>query len=102
MPGLPEKIDPTQLARLGSLPIKARVIVEGALSGMHRASVHGASVEFAEHNEYSPGDELRHVDWKAFAKQDRIYVKQFEQESQLTIYLVLDASGSMGFAGGGI
>ncbi len=102
MPGLPEKIDPTQLARLGSLPIKARVIVEGALSGMHRASVHGASVEFAEHKEYSPGDELRHVDWKAYAKQDRIYVKQFEQESQLTIYLVLDASGSMGFAGGGI
>ncbi len=101
MPSLPEKIDPAQLARLGSLPIKARVIVEGALSGMHRASVHGASVEFAEHKEYSPGDELRHVDWKAAAKHDRIYVKQFEQESQLTIYLVLDASASMSFIGGG-
>ncbi len=99
MPSLPEKIDPAQLARLGSLPIKARVIVEGALSGMHRARVHGASVEFAEHKEYSPGDELRHVDWKAYAKQDRIYVKQFEQESQLTTYLVLDASASMRFAG---
>ncbi len=99
MPSLPEKIDPAQLARLGSLPVKARVIVEGALSGLHRASMHGASVEFAEHKEYSPGDELRHVDWKAYAKLGRIYVKQFEQESQLTVYLVLDASASMSFAG---
>jgi uncharacterized protein (DUF58 family) len=95
-------IDPAQLARLGSLTIKARVIVEGALSGLHRASMHGSSVEFAEHKEYSPGDELRHVDWKAFGKLDRYYVKQFEQESQLTVYLVLDASASMAFAGGGL
>jgi uncharacterized protein (DUF58 family) len=102
MPRLPEKIDPAQLARLGSLPIKARVIVQGALSGLHRASLHGSSVEFAQHKEYSPGDELRHVDWKAYAKVDRYYVKQYEQESQLTIYLVLDASASMAFAGGGI
>jgi len=93
-------LDPAQLARLGSLPIKARVIVEGALSGLHRAAVHGSSVEFAEHKEYSPGDELRHVDWKAYAKLDRYYVKQFEQESQLTVYLVLDASASMAFVGG--
>ena len=78
------------------------MIVEGALSGMHRASVHGSSVEFAEHKEYSPGDELRHVDWKAYAKLDRYYVKQFEQESQLTVYLVLDASASMSFAGDGL
>jgi uncharacterized protein (DUF58 family) len=99
---LPERMDPAQLARLGSLPIKARVIVEGALSGLHRASVHGSSVEFAEHKEYSPGDELRHVDWKAYGKLDRYYVKQFEQESQLTVYLVLDASASMAFAGGGL
>ena len=96
------KIDPALLARLGSLPIKARVIVEGALSGLHRASVHGSSVEFAEHKEYSPGDELRHVDWKAYGKLDRYYVKQFEQESQLTVYLVLDASASMAFSGGGL
>jgi uncharacterized protein (DUF58 family) len=96
------KIDPTLLARLGSLPVKARVIVEGALSGLHRASVHGSSVEFAEHKEYSPGDEVRDVDWKAYAKLDRYYVKQFEQESQLTVYLVLDASASMKFAGGGM
>jgi uncharacterized protein (DUF58 family) len=99
---LQDRFDPAQLARLGSLPIQARVIVEGALSGLHRAAVHGSSVEFAEHKEYSPGDELRHVDWKAYAKLDRYYVKQFEQESQLTVYLVLDASASMAFAGGGI
>src|SRR5258706_10616929 len=93
-------IHPAQLARYGALPIKAGVIVEGALSGLHRARVHGSSVEFAEHKEYSPGDELRHVDWKAYAKLDRYYVKQFEQESQLTVYLVLDASASMAFSGG--
>jgi uncharacterized protein (DUF58 family) len=99
---LQDRFDPAQLARLGSLPIQARVIVEGALSGLHRAAVHGSSVEFAEHKEYSPGDELRHVDWKAYAKLDRYYVKQYEQESQLTVYLVLDASASMAFSGGGI
>jgi uncharacterized protein (DUF58 family) len=99
---LGDRIDPAQLGRLGSLPIKARVIVEGALSGMHRASVHGSSVEFSEHKEYSPGDELRHIDWRAYAKGDRYYVKQYEQESQLTVYLVLDASASMMFAGGGL
>jgi uncharacterized protein (DUF58 family) len=95
-------LDPAAIAKLGSLTIKARVIVEGALSGLHRASVHGSSVEFAEHKEYSPGDDMRHVDWKAYAKLDRYYVKQFEQESQLTVWLVLDASASMAFSGAGI
>lgn len=95
-------LDPVALARLGSLPLRAKVIVEGAISGLHRAAMRGSSVEFAEHKEYRPGDELRHVDWKAFAKLDRYYVKQFEQESQLTVYLVLDASASMDFAGGGV
>ena len=96
------KLDPVALARLGALPIKARVIVEGALTGLHRARLHGSSVEFAEHKEYSQGDEIRHIDWKAYGKLDRYYVKQFEQESQLTVYLVLDASGSMRFDGGGL
>jgi len=96
------KLDPVALAALGALPIKARVIVEGALTGLHRARLHGSSVEFAEHKEYSPGDEIRHIDWKAYGKLDRYYVKQFEQESQLTVYLVLDASGSMRFDGGGL
>jgi len=102
-PGDPRpRLDPTMLARLGTLPVKARLIVDSALSGMHRARLHGSSVEFAEHKEYSPGDEIRHIDWRAYAKLDRWYVKQFEQESQLTVYLVLDASASMEFAGGGL
>src|SRR5689334_9335504 len=92
-------LDPASLARLGSLPIQARVIVEGALSGRVGALWHGSSLEFAEHKEYSPGDEIRHIDWKAYGKLDRYYVKQFEQESQLSVHLVLDASGSMEFAG---
>jgi len=95
-------LDPVALSRLGTMTLKARTVVEGALSGLHRSPHHGSSVEFAEHKEYSPGDELRHVDWKAYAKLDRYYVKQFEQESQLTVYLVLDASASMAFSGGGI
>jgi len=95
------KLDPVALAALGALPIKARVIVEGALTGLHRARLHGSSVEFAEHKEYSPGDEIRHIDWKAYGKLDRYYVKQFEQETQLTVYLVLDGSASMAFDGGG-
>ena len=95
-------LDPLALAKLQNLELRARSVVEGALAGLHRSPHHGASVEFAEHKEYSPGDELRHVDWKAYAKLDRYYVKQYEQESQLTVYLVLDASASMAFSGGGI
>ncbi len=95
------RLDPELLARLGSLPVRARVIVESALSGQHRARLHGSSVEFAEHKEYSPGDEIRHSDWKALGKLDRYSVKQYEQESQLTAYLVLDGSGSMRFGGVG-
>lgn len=95
------RLDPALLARLGSIAIKARVIVDSTLAGAHRARRHGSSIEFAEHKEYSPGDEIRHVDWKALAKLDRYYVKRFEQEAQLTAYLVLDATGSMRFAGAG-
>lgn len=97
-------IDPAEIADLiaggESLHVKARLIVEGALTGLHRARLHGSSIEFAEHKEYSPGDEVRHLDWKAYAKLDRYFVKQFEQESQLTTYLVLDASGSMDYRSG--
>ncbi len=90
-------VDPVTIAKLETLPLRARVIVEGALSGLHRARHHGSSVEFAQHKEYSPGDEVRHIDWKAYAKVDRYYVKQFEQESQLVTQLVLDSSGSMAY-----
>lgn len=95
-------LDPVAIARLGPMPLKARTVVEGALSGLHRARLHGSSVEFAEHKEYSPGDEIRHIDWKAYGKVDRYYVKQFEQESELTAFLVLDATGSMAYRGDGL
>jgi len=88
-------LDPVTVTRLETLPVRARVIVEGALSGLHRARLHGSSVEFAEHKEYSPGDEIRHIDWKVYGRADRFYVKQFEQESELSCFLALDASGSM-------
>ena len=93
-------LDPALAARINGLALRARLIVEGALTGHHRSRLHGASVEFSQHKEYSPGDEIRHIDWKTYAKADRYYVKQFEQESQLTAYMLLDASGSMAFNGG--
>ncbi len=99
------RLDPAEIAAVVSgteaLHVRARVIVESALTGIHRARLHGSSIEFAEHKVYSPGDEVRHIDWKAYAKLDRFYVKQYEQESQLTAHLLLDASGSMGYRGDG-
>jgi uncharacterized protein (DUF58 family) len=95
-------LDPVALARVGTLPLRARTIVEGALSGLHRSPLHGASVEFAEHKEYAPGDELKHLDWKAYGKVDRFYVKRFEQETELEAHLLLDCSASMHFQGDGL
>jgi len=93
-------IDLQELHLGPSLLLRARIIVEGALSGMHRARLKGSSVEFEQHKEYSPGDELRHLDWKVYAKADRYYIKQFEQESELAAHLVLDASASMAYRSG--
>src|SRR5262245_35488569 len=90
-------LDPVALSKIGNLSLKARTVVEGALSGLHKSPHHGSSVEFAEHKEYSPGDEIRHIDWKAYGKFDRYYVKRFEQETELTAYLCLDRSGSMAY-----
>jgi uncharacterized protein (DUF58 family) len=95
-------LDPVALSRLGTLTLKARTVVEGALSGLHRSPHHGSSVEFAEHKEYSPGDEIRHIDWKAYGKFDRYYVKRYEEETELTAYLLLDRSGSMSYKGDGL
>lgn len=95
----PGMLDPVSLSRLETLPVRARVIVEGALSGLHRAKQHGSSVEFAEHKEYSAGDEIRHIDWKVYGRADRYYIKQYEQESELVCNMLLDASGSMAYAG---
>jgi uncharacterized protein (DUF58 family) len=85
--------------RLATLKLRARAVAEGVLTGLHRSPHHGQSVEFAEHKEYAPGDEIRHIDWKAYGKTDKYYVKQFEQETNLRAWLVVDASGSMGYGG---
>lgn len=90
-------LDPAVLAKLGTLHLRVRAITEGILSGLHRSPHHGQSVEFAEHKEYTPGDEIRHIDWKAYGKFDKYYVKRFEQETNLRAYLLVDASGSMGY-----
>jgi uncharacterized protein (DUF58 family) len=94
-------LDPALLARIAGMPLRARTVVEGALSGMHRSPHRGASVEFSEHKEYAPGDELRHVDWRAVGRMDRLYVKQFEHETNLRATIVLDASRSMAYRGRG-
>jgi len=77
--------------------MKARMIVEGYVSGMHKSPYHGFSVEFAEHREYVPGDDLRYVDWKVFGKSDRIYLKQYDEETNFVCHLLVDTSESMSY-----
>lgn len=92
-------LDPTALARFGRLELLARLVVEGVMTGLHRSPFKGFSVEFAEHRQYGPGDEIRHIDWRAFGKTDRYYVKEYEEETNLRAYLVVDTSGSMAYSG---
>lgn len=99
MPTEPPFHDPTALARFGRLEVVARLLVEGYLIGRHRSPFKGASVEFVEHRHYTTGDEIRHIDWRAYAKTGKYFVKQFEEETNLRAYLLVDASGSMGYAG---
>src|SRR5438045_416323 len=93
--------DPSSLAKYGRLTMVARTVVEGFLTGVHKSPYKGFSVEFAEHRQYYPGDEIRHIDWRVFGKTDRYYIKEFEEETNLRAYIVLDASGSMAFRGMG-
>lgn len=95
-------IDPMVLARIGNLGLLAKVVVQGFMSGIHRAMYIGASTEFAEHRSYTPGDDVRHVDWKLFGRTDRLYLKQFEAEANADVVLALDVSGSMNFTSTGI
>jgi uncharacterized protein (DUF58 family) len=90
-------LDPTTLARLGTLELKARTVVEGFLSGLHRSPFKGFSVEFAEYRQYMPGDDLSSIDWKVYARSDRYYVKKFEEETNVDCYVLLDVSASMGY-----
>jgi uncharacterized protein (DUF58 family) len=88
-------ITPELLSQMAPLELKARQIVEGFISGLHKSPYYGFSVEFAEHRPYNPGDELKHIDWKVYAKTERFYVKQYEEETNLRAYVLLDTSSSM-------
>jgi uncharacterized protein (DUF58 family) len=88
-------LDPQILARIEGLQLRARHIVEGYVSGVHRSPFHGFSIEFAEHREYAPGDDLRYLDWKVFGRTDKLYLKQYEEETNLICNLLLDTSESM-------
>jgi uncharacterized protein (DUF58 family) len=96
-PGELRFLDPAVLARLGTLELKARAVVEGLLSGLHRSPYKGFSVEFAEYRQYLPGDDLSTIDWKVYARTDRHYVKKFEEETNVDCHLLLDVSASMGY-----
>jgi uncharacterized protein (DUF58 family) len=95
-------LDAQTLARLRGVKLRARAVMEGVLSGLHKSPHQGQSVEFAEHKEYAPGDELRHLDWKAYGKFDKYYVKRFEHETNLRAVMVVDASASMGYRSGAL
>src|SRR5437764_9675609 len=91
--------DPTSLSKYGRLALVARNLVEGFLTGVHKSPYKGFSVEFAEHRQYYPGDEIRHIDWRAYGKTDRYFIKEYEEETNLKAYLLVDASGSMAYKG---
>src|SRR3954454_12852490 len=90
-------LDPRTLARISSLDLRARLIVEGLMTGMHRSPYQGISVEFAQHRQYVAGDDIRHVDWKVFGRSDKIYLKQYQEETNLHLISIVDASESMGY-----
>jgi len=94
-------LNPRTLASLEGLDLQARMIVEGYVAGLHASPYHGFSVEFAQHREYVPGDDIRHVDWKVWSKTDKFYLKQYEEETNLLTYLLLDTSESMAYASEG-
>ena len=94
--------DPLVLAKIATMTLRARHVVEGVLSGLHQSPYRGYSVEFAQHREYAPGDEIRRIDWKAYGKFDRYFVKEYEEETNLRAYLLVDASASMDYGSNGI
>ena len=101
MPGA-RFVDPKVLARIGNLDLMARTVVTGFINGLHRAPYFGASIDFAEHRGYVPGDDIRRVDWRLYARTDRYYVKQYEADTNTNFSVLLDVSRSMGFTSGGV
>jgi uncharacterized protein (DUF58 family) len=95
-------LDPAILSRVGFSPLLARVVVEGFLNGLHKSPYHGFSVEFADHREYVPGDDLKYLDWALYARTDHYYIKRFEEETNLRSYIVLDRSASMAYGTGAL
>ncbi len=93
-------LDPVALASVRGLELQARLIVEGYLSGLHKSPYHGFSVEFAQHREYVPGDDLKHLDWKVYSRTGRFYLKQYEEETNLALWLLVDTSESMTYGSG--
>src|SRR5438552_12584028 len=93
--------DPQVISAVARLEFHAREVMEGVISGLHKSPYHGFSVEFAQHREYTPGDEIRYVDWKVVARSDRYYIKEFEEETNLKAYLMVDGSQSMTYRGRG-
>jgi len=102
MAQISEYLKPEELQKLARMEIIARLVVEGFISGLHRSPHRGFSVEFAEHRQYVPGDEIRHINWKAFARSDRYYIKQYEEETNLRCYILLDCSASMSYKSGAV
>lgn len=100
MAELPKYSDPEVLGAIAGLMFRARRVVEGTISGLHRSPFHGFNVEFAEYREYTPGDDLRRLDWRVLGRSDRLYIKQYEEESNLRATLVMDASASMRYGSG--
>ena len=95
-------IDPLIVAKLSTMLLKARFVVEGFIAGLHQSPYKGFSLEFAQHREYSPGDETRHIDWKVYGRKDKYFVKQYQEETNLKGYILLDRSASMGYRSKGI
>ena len=93
-------LDPLALAKVRGLELQARLVVEGYMSGMHKSPYHGFSVEFAQHREYVPGDDIKHIDWKVYSRTGRFYLKQYEEETNLVCWLMLDVSESMHYGSG--
>src|SRR3954451_8217523 len=94
-------VDPVFFSRLESIELRARSIVAGSMHGLHRSPYLGMSVEFSSHREYAPGDDLRHLNWKLYARHDRLYIKEYDADTNLNLYLIVDASASMGCANSG-
>jgi uncharacterized protein (DUF58 family) len=94
-------LEPEVISKLANMDLRARLVVEGFITGLHKSPYHGFSVEFAEHRQYMPGDEIKHIDWKIYGRTDRYYIKQFEEETNLKAYLVVDASKSMDYSSDG-